>query len=288
MNSVFRNVRIYPSHGKRQATVTWELETGTPPGDVYVAFSSVGTQGTWQALNPASPVPSALEMYQDTELFMDASTVDGFYRLMLVTPGEEFMSEPFKITGDLTPREYGILRAMIHQEFTQMRVTNGFPVWHCVPRAHGTPAAAIDPDTGKAEGGECDEEDTAAKSYGLPFRGGFYAPVLTWMRVTAFAEGLKDDPDEFSPEDVDKTSVRLMAFPRPRNGHMIVDPATDRRYLVGQEIKPFRLRGVMPVAYTATLEFLPRNDERYKFSPPAIDTKSYRRIPYWTPATLVD
>jgi hypothetical protein len=286
--SVFRNVRIYPSHGSRQATITWELVDGTDAGDVYVAFSDVGTAGTWRALNQDAPVPSETEMFQHDSLHLNAGTVEGFYRLLLITDGaEEFMSEPFQILGDITPREYGIARAMIHQEFIQMRVTNGYPVWHCIPKTHGKPANNVDPDTGKAAGKECSELDPLVQSYGLPFQGGFYPPILTWMRVIEHSEGLQDDPEEFSPAETDQTSVRLMAFPRPRMGHMIVDPTNDRRYLVSGEIKPYRLRGVLPIAYNATLEFLGQGDARYRFATPEIDTKAYRRIPYWTPSTLL-
>lgn len=284
--SVFRNVRIYPKHGNREAAITWELADGAPAGSVYVAFSSTGTKNTWAELNPDTPVASAIGFYQDPTLFMNKGSADGFYRLLLIAGGTDYLSEPFQIMGDITRPEYGIIRAMIHQEFTQMRVTNGFPVWHCIPREHGTPALSVDPDTGKQEGEECDVVDPAVRSYGMAFQGGFYAPVLTWMRVLAHNEGLKDDPDKFSPEDMLKTSVRLMAFPRPARGHMIVDPTTDMRYLVGEEINPFRFRGVMPVAYNVTLEHLNQSDERYQFPLPVIDTKQYRRIPYWTPNTL--
>lgn len=285
--SVFRNVRIYPRHGLRSATVTWDMLAGTPAGDVYVAFSPVGTSGTWTALNPDAPVPSETGMYQDSRLVMDAGHAEGFYRLLLITDdNDEFKSEAFQILGDLTPREYGILRGMISQEFTQMRVTNGFPVWHCIPKLHGTPSNVIDPDTNKPSGKECGELDPAVRSYGLPFQGGFYPPVLTWMRIMAHAEGLQDDPQEFSPSEVNQTSARLMAFPRPHRGHMIVDPTNDRRYLVSQEIKPFRFRGVIPVAYDATLYFLSQGDERYQFQTPELDTKAYRRIPYWNPETI--
>lgn len=281
--SLFRNVRIYPSHGSRQATITWDMAAGTPAGDVYVAFSSTGTKGTWRELNPETPVASAVGMYQDVSLEMNKGSADGFYKLLLIANGVDYMSEPLQIMGDITKSEYGIIRAMIHQEFTQMRCTNGYPVWHCIPREHGEPAESVDPDTGKQEGEECYIVDPEERSYGLPFKGGFYTPVLTWIGVLAHNEGLKDDPEKFSPEDTHKTSVRLLAFPRPARSHMIVDPTTDMRYLIGEEIQPFLFRGVYPVAYNATLEHLNQSDERYQFQTPPIDTKSYRRIPYWTP-----
>jgi hypothetical protein len=197
------------------------------------------------------------------------------------------MSEPFQIMGDITKREYGVLRAIIHQEFTQMRVANGFPIWHCIPREFGTPSADLDSDTGKLSGAEsCVVTDPLLRSYGMLFQGGFYRPILTWMRISAHNEGLKDDPEDFSPEDMVKNSVRLMAFPRPSRGHMLVDPTTDMRYLISEEIKPYRLRGVIAIAYEATIEHLNQTDERYQFPLPVIDTKAYRRIPYWTLDTL--
>jgi len=259
---------------------------GIDSGDVYVAFSESGTKGTWEVVNPTDPAPSEVGMYEDSDLTINAGTTDGFYRLLLTTDGgDDLFSEPVQILGDLFPKEYGIVRAMIHQEFTQMRVTDGFPVWHCIPRTHGEPADNKDPDTGGLHGENCDAVGDDA-SYGLPYKGGFYPPILTWMRVIRHQEGLQDDPEHFSTKEIDKTAVRLMAFPRPKRGHMLVDPTTDRRYLVGDEVKPFRFRGVMAVAYNATLEFLQQRDPRYKFEMPELDTKEYRRIPYWNPSTL--
>jgi hypothetical protein len=63
---------------------------------------------------------------------------------------------------------------------------------------------------------------------------------------------------------------------------MIVDPSNDRRYLIGDEIKPFLLRGVMPIAYEASMEFLSQADPRYRFPVPTLDTKDYRKLPYWS------
>lgn len=285
--SVFRNIRIYPDHGARSATLTWEMAVDSTPGDVYVAYSETGTDGTWQIRNADAPVPSEVGTFEDDSLVINKSTQDAFYRFLLTDDdGVDHFSEPMRIMGDLTPREYGILRAMIHHEFTSMRVVNGFPVWHCIPKAHGKDALSMDPDTDSQSGKDCDVTDPEVNSYGLPFQGGFYPPVLTWMRVMRHNEGLQDDPEEFSPSEINMTSARLMAFPRPARGHMIVNPSTDERWVVTDEIKPARLRGVAPVAFNVTLDHLNQRDERYKFPVPFIDTKEYRRIPYWTTQTL--
>jgi hypothetical protein len=264
--------------------ITWEIAPGVVAGNVFVAFSPTGTAGSWGSLNPDAPVASAVGMYQDSTLNMNSGAAIGFYRLLLTNVDGDFLSEPFGLYGDLTPREYGMVRALMHREFTEMRVTQGYPVWHCIPKTTGDPATNVDPDTGMISGIEC--ANAASPSYGLPILGGFHPPVLTWIRAVTLSAGtLKDHETDMSPKETDVTAIRMMAFPRPSRGHMIVDPATDRRYLIMDEIKPFMLRGVMPVAYEAAMQFLSQGDPRYRYQLPDIDTKAYRRISYWSTVT---
>ena len=283
--SVFRNIRVYPNHGSRSAVVTWEIAPGVTAGNVYLAYSPHGTPGSWASVNPDDPVASAVGMIQDQALNINSGAEVGFYRLMLANVDGDFLSEPFGIYGDLTTREYGMVRAILHREFTEMRATQGYPVWHCIPRQTGDPALNVDPDTGMVSGIEC--ANASSPSFGLPILGGFYPPVLTWIRALVVSAGtLQDDETDMAPKETNTTAIRMMAFPRPSRGHMIVDPATDRRYLIGDEIKPFLLRGVMPVAYEAGMQFLSQGDSRYRYQLPAIDTKAYRRMPYWSTVPL--
>lgn len=280
--SIFRNIRVYPSFGTRASVLTWELTEGQPSGDVFVAFSHTGTPSSWEVLNDAAPIASAAAgSYTDTRLELAGSADEGYYRLMLRTPSQDILSEPVSILGDIDRREYGMARGIMYQEYTMMRATNGYPVWHCIPRFHGTNSDERDPDTGEMNGIEC--PNAPNPSYGLPYVGGFYDPILTWIRPLTVERGtIKDTPSELSPHETAVTSIRTLAWPRPAPGHMIVDPATDRRYLIGDEIKPMLLRGVLPVAYDANMVFLKQSDQRYRFPVPVIDTKSYRKIPYWT------
>lgn len=278
--SVFKNIRVYPHHGARSAVLTWELPD-TPTGDVYVAYSETGTQGTWNVLNAAAPVASGVGMYQDLELAINGGAQVGYYRLMLTNADGDHFSEPIGLLGDLTPREYGMVRAIIAREFIEMRATNGYPVWHCIPKITGPAAANVDLETGEIVGLEC--LGAASPSFGLPIMGGFHPPLLTWIRALKIDRGtIQDSESDMSPRETDTTDIRMLAFPRPSRGHMIVDPATDRRYLIGDEIKPFLLRGVVPIAYETSMSFLSQGDPRYRFPVPVVDTKSYRRIPYWT------
>ncbi len=276
----FRNIRIFPQHGETTARITWELAPGFLPGEVYAAFSITGVKGSWTPVNEL-PVASAVGQLDDPALKIDGGHQIGYYSLLLRNDQGDFKSGPIAIHGELTAKEYGIARAIIRREFVEMRATNGYPVWHCIPRDFGEPAGNVDPDTHIVAGLDCAAapED---QSYGLPFKGGFFEPMLTWMRPMAIDRGtIKDAADDTSPEVTDFTDARLMAFPKPQRGHMIVDPTTDRRYLICDEIKPFLLRGILPVAYEVKLEFMPQADPRYQFPMPEIDIRTYRRIKSW-------
>ncbi len=278
--SPFYNIRIFPQHGETTARITWEMEPGFLAGEVYAAFSLTGVKGSWVPVN-TEPVVSSLGHIDDPALRMDGGHHIGYYRLLLRNADGDFRSEPIAILGDITSREYGMARSIIRREFLEMRATNGYPVWHCIPRDFGTPAANIDPDTGMMSGLNCDADPSTA-SYGQKFQGGFFEPVLTWMRPMAIERGtIKDAADETTPEVTDNTAARLLAFPRPQRMQMIVDPTTDRRYVIGDEIKPFLLRGIIPVVYEVTLVFIPQADPRYKFPVPAVDMREYRRVKSW-------
>lgn len=276
--SVFRNIRVFPSHGDRSSAITWELEPGRVTGEVFVAFSSTAAPGSWIVRNSDAPVAALAGTYADTDLNMNSGWEMGYYRLLLVDGGD-FFSEPVLICGDLTRREYGIVRGIMSREFTLMRATNGYPVWHCVPRTTGQRALNTDPDTNETPGLECPDVPIEDASFGLPFLGGFYPPVLTWLRPGKIERGtIEDAPSDTASRETDTMDVRLLAWPTPARGHMFVDPTTDRRWLVGDRITPHTLRGVFPYAYETKLFFLSQGDPRYRFQVPAIDTRAYRRI----------
>lgn len=277
--SIFRNIRIFPAHGQRSAAITWQLAPDAPVGDVFVAFSTTGTAESWTVRNPDAPVGALVGLYQDDALEMNSGWVNGYYKLLLVDGATDYFSEPVMICGDLTPREYGMIRGILHREFLEMRVANGYPVWHCIPKDIGTPSLNTDPDTGETPGVECPGIDPADASYDMPFVGGFFPPILTWMRPNSVARGtIKDSESGLSVSETDTIAARLLSWPTPSRGHMIVDPSTDRRYLIGDEIKPALLRGIFPVTYDVTLEFLGQGDSRYRFPVPDIDTRAYRKI----------
>lgn len=281
--SIFRNIRVIPVHGLKQARIGWDVAADKAAGDVYVAFSTTGVSGSWKVRNPDAPVVAGTGFYVDTQLKeVTAGHVIGYYRLLHSQGGVDTFSETIGIFTDLERREYGIMHRIIQNEYISMRAANGFPVFHCLPKDFGTPSNQTDPDTGLEEGIECPDTASEEASYGLPYKGGFFPPILTWMRIISIRKDtLQDRPDNLGSTEMDITKARFLAFPKPLRGHMIVEPTTDRRWLVGDQITPYLWRGIYPIAYEVDLVYIDPSDARYRFLMPEVDLKSYRQIKYW-------
>jgi hypothetical protein len=281
--SLFTNIRVVPTHGFRAATISWELPASEADGEVYVAFSATGVEGSWEVRNPDAPVAAATGFYADQNLVINSGAEVGYYQLLLTRNGVDTFSEKIGIFHDLDRREYGIIHRIVQREFLEMRAASGFPVYHCIPRTTGILSPRVDPDTGKILGNECPDVDPAAASFNLPFVGGFYPPVLTWMRAISIRKDTIDDgANNNSSTQVDVTKVKLLPWPKPLRDHMFVDPATDRRWLVKGEVLPLMYRGIYPVGFEAELYFLPQSDPRYRFVVPPVDLRAYRKLKYWS------
>ena len=286
---MFRNIRIYPQHGTRSATVTWDMSDDAPAGTVYLAFSNSAVKGSWDARNGGAGVASTLGMIADDRLVINAGLDPGYYRLLLVDEQDEnHFSQPIQILGDMTPEEYGVARAMIHREYVMMsaRGGSGYPVWHCIPKREGEYAGNYDEDEGRTIVTRCPPEGADKDGYGEDFVGGFYTPVLTWILPVALDQQVRESQDDLGSYEKDNMVTRMLAFPIPRSGHLIIDPATDRRYEISPNIRPAFLRATYPVAWDTELVFIKQSDPRYRFQPPFIDTRAYRRLPYWQPEVL--
>lgn len=281
--SLFTNIRVVPTHGFRAATISWELPLSEAAGAVYVAFSLTGAHGSWRLRNPTTPITAATGFYVDTDLVINAGADVGYYQLLLTRDSVDTFSEPVGIFHDLSRREYGIIHRIIQRNFTEMRAASGFPVYHCIPRDNGVLSPRMDRDTGQLMGPECPAVDPGAAAFNMKFQGGFYPPTLTWMRmISVRKDTITDDQGNTSSTEVDVTKVSLLPWPKPLRNHMFVDPATDRRWLVGEEITSLLYRGIYPIGFEAEMAFLPQSDPRYRFVVPPIDLREYRKLRYWS------
>jgi len=273
-------VFIKPNHGAREATITWSAPTGWEDSEVYIYYSKHGVTNSWAVLNGTAPVDNNVsDSYTDTDFVISNKSQRGYYRVALRRniDGLWLDSYPYGIYQRLTDREHGILRIGIMNEIRDARFVNGIPMWHFLPRTEGELSDHIDPDSGQVTGVDCPDVAPEDDSYGQKYKGGFYKPCLTWVRMRASkVADTKDRSDGLGTEDPTVHQCRFLPFPELRRGHLFVDPQTDNRYWVGENVRSYLLRGIAPLAWEGTLELIDRNNPVYRLPTPDFTWEEFR------------
>jgi hypothetical protein len=265
----FIDIQVQPSYGKREALVWWTVDAAMRLANpVYHVFRSSDGAGDWVRCN-TDPISDT--EYLDTNFSFSTRTQIPHYRVLAVLADNTTVpSVPIGLFEKLTKSEYGACHYMMKQEYRQIR-KDGFPVLHYVPKTTGPLAEGWDEDTGQSIT-PC-TTDVTKEGYGLKYAGGYRSPLYTVIHFTDTGPILKVDRDDgMGILDEFKTMARMLAYPRPEKGHLIVHPATDNRYMVSEIVKPLAFRGVYPVVYQAQLELLRRESPAYRVPVPDLST----------------
>ena len=259
----FKNLRIQPFFGDYQITVAWDAPRDCENGFYYVYRSHTGLADSWAMLNENAPVTGGCCHFIDENMTLPGAGMTIYYRLCYETPeGEYYDSEVVDLWQVLPRPEYGYVRSAIFEEYTQMRMGRGIPVFHCMPLTSGTLSPNIDPQT------RLRVSTAPDGSYGMPYLGGFHTPVATYAVVSSADIDKQDKDDGTGFTERYDTTLRLLPFPRPALGHMLVNPRTDERWAVTGGLKPYLFRGIVPLAYVTKAVRIPIGDPRYGFPVP--------------------
>lgn len=267
---MFTDVRVQPAYGLKIMQVTWSLPD-IVEGQVFVYRSVTGTGG-WEILNQASPVPVQNRAYLDTEYRQKTFNDTPHYRLLLITPaGVHHSSPPVGILEDLTPIEKSGIARMLLNEYRGMR-HEGVQILFYFPLYTGTPCPSLDPHSGQKRGFDtCPDVTAETDCYGQPFVGGFQKPIQSRMTFEHLGPVVIAHDGTRKLSSPSLRSVRLPAFPRPRHDCLIVQPRTDDRYTLGEQVEQIAFKGTYPISYRAQLTLLPRSDPRYRVPVPALN-----------------
>lgn len=150
-----------------------------------------------------------------------------------------------------------------------MRFHEGLPAFHYVTREKGEAAANVDLETRQVLGPSC--PGSAEAGFTTLWKGGFYEPVQTVAMIMSLGdEDTKIRPNADGTDPEADVMLRLLAFPKPALNHMIIFPKSDRRYVVVDPIKPYLLRGSIPLVWEVRAQRLDRDDERHTIEVPEL------------------
>ena len=278
--SPFAVFDLLPCYGHNEAVITWALQPGIT-GSVYFYRSETGVGG-WKLLNPTAGASGSSGSFTDsTAVNIDPFTIPR-YRGMVDgggAPSTWLKGPAISALDRLTRKEYFLTCNIIRREYRGMSGPkgNGIRAFHLVPKESGDPTRTYNPETGQILGPDC--PDDAATGHGTPWQGGFYPPLQTWVHLFQVpATRLEDRQDLTGENRISAAHMRLLAFPKPEPGHLIVLPESDRRYAITSPIEVFMLRGSVPLFWEVEALLLERHDARAKIRMPALNAD-----PLWQP-----
>jgi hypothetical protein len=273
MTNVFTSLSVQPSYGNLKTAVSWNVLPQYKSGTIFVYKSYTGA-APWELVHEDG-VPANIGYYEDDVAgIVDRVAQDIWYRLLLEVPqsnGEvkEFDSPIISLFHKLDRREHFIVRHIMRQELEDMKKGNGIKVLMYAPLMQGKPSVLFDSQTRQmiiANGTEPDGTD----SYGMPFIGGFAEPVETYIKFTKIGTIAMDRPEDGNGRDeLQPIQARMLAFPKPDHDYLLIEPTTDRRYIISDTINGHLFKGIAPVIYDVTLQAIPRRDAKYRVPIPA-------------------
>lgn len=258
----FVDIAVRPAYAEHRAVVTWKVQDQFQDGDFYVYKSPDGNH-EWDLINE--------EPCRTGALSDPTANDDAFYRILLEHKGESYDSPIVGIYDKLTQAEYRAVRKMMNVEYNNMtRGRKGLRMLLYSPLLTGVLAPGTDPQTGQRFSTGL-PESPELDSYGELFVGGFASPVITYVKFAVMAQmTVSDAPDKTSTTVERDITARMLAFPIPARGDLLVHPETDNRYVIGESVNGYYFRGTVPTAFDMKLSFLYRTDPRYRVPVPIL------------------
>ena len=259
----FVDLAVRPAYAQHRAVVTWKVQDQFQDGDFYV-FKSPDGNHEWDIINEEPCHAGALS---DPKVHDSA-----FYRVLLEHKGVSYDSPIVGLYDKLTRAEYQAVRKMMNVEYNNMvRGRQGIRMLLFTPLKTGVLAPGTDPQTGQRfSTGLPDAPEL--DSFGELFVGGYASPVLTYVKFSAMAQmTMSDDPEKMSTTIEREITGRMLSFPIPNRGDLLVHPETDNRYVLGESVTGYYFRGSVPMAFDMKLSFLYRTDPRYRVPVPHLE-----------------
>lgn len=253
MATEFRNILIFPSYHKRTAIVAWVVDPKIKDAEFYV-YRKIDGGAEWELLNDE---PVFGTTFADTKFYIPNKVQQPVYKVLAILGNDEYVSPEVALFSRTGRKEFGLAHNIIRAKYLQAR-QDGIPILYYPLVKNGEKNATLDAVTGQRIQASCPDEN----DYGTYYAQGYYRPFLTYIRFLGERVQRTSILDT-GITDSTEMNAELLAFPPVRTGDLIVDVATDRRWIVGDNIRTDNVKGIIPVSYTAQITLQAHNAPCY-------------------------
>jgi hypothetical protein len=213
--------------------------------------------GEWERLNPNDPVTDAC-LYLDRTRYRCGYEDDIFYRVVAHDGECEYTSRPAHTLGQLSKRDWLLVRDILRKEYLRLRKYTGTLGWLLRRREYGQKCSRC---------ADFDSEEIVNSScplcYGTGFVRGFYNGIPFYMDFDT-ASSNRDVKEPFGMEDNAGRSARCIAFPRIATYDLWVHGSSYQRYVIRAYKVGAEIRGVPLIYAPVAVHLLPATDISYK------------------------
>lgn len=235
MSDVFNKVTILP-HYALGFVFSWEISQGLMDKGPwkYVVEEAPTADGPWTAESPEL----ANAFWIETSRRLINKNLVLFFRIKLITASSTYYSAPRAPYYDLKRREILIARDIMRREILHARTMAGGLAKIWIRSTFGPSCTYCkDPVTNDVLNTSCQY------CYGTGHNPGFYGPFELWFVPTPTARDTIMSPDGTGTREPVVNTFKTIGFPHLKDGDILVDTGTGKRYYSDQVSQAVELRG---------------------------------------------
>jgi hypothetical protein len=254
---VFTRVTILPSYAQG-FTFIWDISKGfsDPFPWKFIVQEAQAEDGPWTDISPELTDSFAYAEVDKSRVVSKDYVL--FFRIHMTTPEGTYISHIRTPYADAPRREYLIIKDIMRREVLQMRTLSGVQsvLWTKATRGNKC-TKCLDPITGDPTVPDCDE------CFGTQYNPPYFGPYTMWATYSPAVRDSQQNPDGAGVKQEYRFNIRLIGFPYVKDQDVIVDPESDKRYLIDGVRHELEIRKV-PVIQIATAYELPVTDPIYR------------------------